>query len=83
MLYDQFVNGIANGSNPITKEDQAELDKAYKILGDVYNWTKSVSFFQMSSQKCSDMIIIAGKNKKMYYYFVFQSLYPQKQGLLL
>ena len=60
LLYDQFINGIANGSVPISTEEQAELDKAYQTLEDIYNWTESVSFITLSSQKCSDMIIVAG-----------------------
>ncbi len=60
LLYDQFINGIADGSIPISLEEQDELDKAYETLKNVYNWTESVSFIKLSSQKCSDMIIVAG-----------------------
>ncbi len=60
LLYDQFINGIADGSIPISVEEQYELDKAYETLKNVYNWTESVSFIKLSSQKCSDMIIVAG-----------------------
>ena len=61
LLFNEFLDGVG----PDTREDPATLSRMISKLKSVHEWNNSVPFVRLSSQNCSDMLVLAGMISKL------------------
>ena len=58
LIFNEFLDGV----KPESHKDPAALERMVSRLRSIHRWNETVAFVSLSSQNCSEMLVIAGSS---------------------
>jgi len=65
LLTEEFIDGVKSGQIR-SEEELAIIEGLTSKMTEYYNWDKSKSILENSSQKCQDMLVHVGSMKNIF-----------------
>ena len=57
LIFNEFLDGV----KPESHKDPAALERMVSRLRSIHRWNETVAFVSLSSQNCSEMLVLVGK----------------------